>query len=219
MKRVVFAVYAGLGLPLLVVMTGAAKDTRTAGEIFASLTAWVTVAMIAGAVLIAVGVWAERFFAGIRSSAAGEGAFVAIAFFAPGVVIAALFRFDLYYLVDTAIYAGILGTIAGLSRYREDFSFLADETISESAKHARLDKAYDLHSKGLTVFTTLFLAGLISSAMPFLVRNYEEGRSVEITSIAVVLAYLVAGVVPGIYLRLFNGMQEIKQQYTRSAGG
>ena len=213
--RGLFAFYSALALPVLVLAVGLAQGIRTLPALWMAFiqprVLWTT---LAGALLVMILILLEPLLSPIRKRAMRSGIYTGLAFSLPFAAVAILLRLGVYFAFDGLMYSVILGAIAGLLRYKEDLSFLSEPSISEDAKRARLDKAYDLIARGLTIFTTLYFLGLIAGAISWVIRLDPKASTVELASIAVVTCYLTAGVIAGVYLRMFRQLQALKDSYT-----
>lgn len=217
--QMLFAAYAALAVPLLVVMVGFAEGAASARDFTALFDLNIAVVTSAGIISVFLLLLVETRVPWLNTRAFRAGVYTCLAFLIPTLAIGVAYEFSLYFIVDTFVYAVAFGVIAGVARYEEDFSFIADPRLSEASKHARLDKCYDLLARGLTVFTPVYFLGVIvGGAVPFAKSSAEAGHAVEIASIASVIGYLTAGIIAGVYVRLLRAMVEIKDKYTAVAG-
>jgi len=202
--RGLFAFYSALALPVLVLAVGLAQDFRTLPALWMAFiqprVLWTT---LAGTLLVMILIMLEPLLSAIKKRAMRSGIYTSLAFLLPFAVVAIILRLGVYFAFDGLMYSVIFGAIAGLLRYKEDLSFLSEPSISEETKRARLDKAYDLIARGLTIFTTLYFLGLIAGAVSWVIRLDPKASIVELASIAVVACYLTVGVIAGVYLECF----------------
>lgn len=215
LKRLSLSFYSALSLWILIGMVGEldkAGDFKTWGSLLLTTQVLLfgilfSVIVLILLILIFKNVW-------LTEKAVRTGATTTFVFLLFAVIMGIIRSYPIYYFVDALIYSGVLGVIAGLFVYREDFSFVTDHSIKESTKERRLNQIDGLIKQGLTLFTSLYFAGLIGSAIPFVTKIIKDGSAVALISVVTVLVWLTAGVIAGVYIRLFRISQEVKEYCT-----
>jgi hypothetical protein len=215
-KRLLFAVYAACGLCVLVAAVAAPREGDTfKAVVFRFVQLRMLIAALLGSMAVFVSILVEARLRWVNVRALRSGIHTTLTFGSVTVVLTMVCGFNLYFLFDGLLSGAFYGVIGGLFRYREDFSFLLDSSLPPDAKRSRLDKSYDMLVRGLTLFTTIFFGGLVGGALLIAGARFNAGDLVAVISIAIVVSYLAVGVIPGVYIRVFRAMQDIKERYSQ----
>jgi len=155
----------------------------------------------------------------VRDTPLSRALFTFISFLFLICVLLPNFGHDPSYLFWGIAYAGILGIIDGLKAYKLDMAFVTDKSVLKEAKIAKLSAISDKWFKGITLLTGLLIAGAVSGSIHLATYNptfYGRiGSTYANTALAIEILFLTPGIAVGIFLNVFQKINEIEAQYEK----